>query len=246
MEYAQHSPMMAGLSHTADSLAVIKKLCFEDKTLKWPELLDGVRSNWLDREHLRQVVMTRVPAYGNDCDYVDSIATEITKYFVDSVRRHSAEAKTKIKFLPGVGTFEIYTAMGSVIGATPDGRFSGEPLSTNASPSLGRTMSGQTAALNSYFKLPLTSLPAGVCIDLNMQTKTALLSQLEALIRSFVEQKGSLMTITVNDCSKLREAQKHPERYRDLLVRVGGYQAYFVDLPPCHQDLQIRKCEQYD
>ena len=72
-----------------------------------------------------------------------------------------------------------------------------------------------------------------------------MLLQLEAFIKSFIERRGNLISITVNDCEKLRAAQKEPEKYRDLKVRVGGFDAYFVDLAPAHQEAQIRRCEQY-
>lgn len=244
-EYTFHMPELAGLSHAADSLAVIKKLCFEGETIKWPELLDAVRSNWQGNEYLRQLVRTRVAAYGNDVDYVDDIATEIVDFFAKSVRKHSAGVPSNVKYTAGLATYEVYAVLGTLVGATPDGRLEGEPLSTNASPSIGRAVSGQTAAMNSFTKLPLVDLPGGACLELNISARTNLLSQLEPFIKSFVEKRGSLVNIAVNDCEKLRAARAEPEKYRDLKVRVAGYEAYFVDLPPSHQELQIQRCEQY-
>ena len=245
MEYYFHMPEMAGLSHTADSLAVIKKLCFEEKVIEWSELLNAIRNNWQGKEYLRQLVRTRVPAYGNNVDYVDDIAREIVEYYVESMRKHSAKVPSNVKYVAGLATFEGYTVLGRSIGATPDGRLAGEPLGTNASPSIGRPVNGQTAALNSYTKLPLIDLPGGSILDLNICTEPNLLLQLESFIKSFVDKRGNIINIAVNDCEKLRAAQKEPEKFRDLKVRVGGYEAYFVDLPPQHQELQIRRCEQY-
>jgi formate C-acetyltransferase len=176
---------------------------------------------------------------------VDDIAREIVDSYVESVRKHSARVKSKTKFTAGVATFEHYTVFGRLVGATPDGRLAGEPLSTNASPSIGRAASGQTAAVNSYVKLPLVYLPGGSILDINIGTRADLLLQLEAFIKSFIERRGNLISIAVNDCETLRAAQKEPEKYRDLKVRVGGYEAYFVDLPPNHQQMQIQRCEQY-
>ena len=135
--------------------------------------------------------------------------------------------------------------MGYVIGATPDGRFANKPISSNTSPSIGRAASGQTAAMNSYLKLPYTNLPSGAALDLAIAKRVALLPQVEALIRTFVERKGSLLTISVNDVEMLRAAQKEPEKYRDIKIRMGGWEAYFVDLPRVQQDWQIQKAEQY-
>lgn len=236
---------LAGLSHVADSLAVIKKLCFEEKIIEWPELLDAVRSNWQGKEYLRQLVRTRAPAYGNDVDYVDDIARDIVEFYVESVKKHSANTRSNIKYVTGLATFEGYTVLGSTVGATPDGRRAGEPLSTNGSPSIGRAASGPTAAVNSYVKLPLVDLPGGAILDLNLDARAGTPLPLEAFVRSFLEKGGNIISIPVNDSRKLRAAQKEPEKYRDLRVRIAGWEVYFVDLPPHHQELQIRRCEQY-
>ena len=245
IEYTIHMPELLGLSHVVDSLAVIKKLCFEERSLPWSDLLDAVRHNWEGREALRQRVMTRVPSYGNDVDYVDEIAVDIVSFYIDSVKRHSARARSNIKYVAGIATFESYPELGYLVGATPDGRLAREPLSSNASPSIGRAASGQTAAVNSYLKLPLHELVGGSILDLNVESRSGLLLHLEAFVKSFLEKGGNILSIAVNDCETLRAAQKEPEKYRDLKVRVGGYEAYFVDLPPDHQELQIRRCEQY-
>jgi formate C-acetyltransferase len=245
-EHNFHAPLLSGLSHVTDSLAVIKKLCFEEKVISWPELLDTIRDNWRDKESLRQLVMTRAPAYGNDIDYVDDIAREIVEYFVESVRKYGARVKNKkLKFPPGLATFEMYVALGVIAGATADGRMDGQPISSNASPSLGRAMNGQTATVDSYRKLPLVDLPCGAPLDIAMEHRASLLRQLEAFIKSFVEERGQLLSISVNNCEQLRAAQREPEKYRDLKIRMGGWQAYFRDLPPVMQDWQIRKCETY-
>jgi pyruvate-formate lyase len=243
--YSQHSLLLVGLSHAADSLAVIKKLCFEDSVLRLPELLDALRSNWQKQEPLRQFVMTRVPAYGNDTDYADDIARGLADYFAQSVRRHSLLAANQCVFTPGIATFELYTGAGRLIPALPDGRKAWEPLSSNASPSLGRRLCGYTAALNSYFKLPLRRLPGGVCLDISMGLTPRQRRQVEPLLKAFVESRGHTMSLSFNDSKTLREAKKEPEKHRDLLVRVAGHQAYFVDLPPHHQDLLIQRSEQY-
>ena len=245
MIYQQQGIVLQGLSHTADSLAVIKKLCFEEKVVEWAELLDALRDNWEGKESLRQLVRTRAPAYGNDIDYVDDIAREIIEFYVESIKKHTAKVETDIIWTPGIATFGNYAEQGYLVGATPDGRLAKEPFSSNASPSVGRAVSGQTAAINSYLKLPNTDLPIAAPLDLAIAKRIALLSQVEALIRTFVEGKGSLLTISVNDVGTLRAAQKEPEKYRDLKIRVGGWEAYFVDLPRMQQDWQIQKCEQY-
>jgi formate C-acetyltransferase len=245
MEYTIHLPDLVGLSHVVDSLAVIKSLCFEERSVPWSDLLDAVRSNWEGRESLRQRVLTRVPSYGNDVDYVDAIAADIVSFYIDCIKKHEARASSSVHYVTGIATFESYPELGRLVGATPDGRLAGQPLSSNASPSIGRATTGQTAALNSYLKLPLRELTGGSILDLNVESRSSLLKHLEAFIKSFLDRGGNILSIAVNDCEKLRAAQKEPEKYRDLKVRVGGYEAYFVDLPTYHQELQIRRCEQY-
>lgn len=241
-----HAPVFAGLSHAADSLAAIKKLCFEEREIELPDLLDAVKNNWRDKESLRQMMMTRAPAYGNDDDYADDIAREIVEYLVDRVKEYGGKVKHKhLKFPVALGTFQSYIGIGGVVGATPDGRMDKQPIGSNASPSNGRAVNGQSAALNSYCKLPLIDVPNGAPLDVAFENRPSLLRQMEAYIKSFVENRGLLLTISVNDCEKLRAAQKEPEKYRDLKIRIGGFQSYFTDLPPAMQDWQIRKCEQY-
>lgn len=245
MTYTFVMSEIGGLSVVADSLAVIKKLCFEEKRIKWPELLDAIHSNWQDREYLRQLVRTKAPAYGNDVDYVDDIAKEIVEFYVECIRKQSAGVPGNVTYTTGVATFEGYITQGLPIGATPDGRFAGEPLGSNASPTTGRALNGPSAAFNSYAKLPLIDLPGGTDLELTIQRREDLMGQLESFLRSTVEKRGSVYNIAITDCSELRAAQKEPEKYRDLKVRVAGYDAYFTDLPPSHQDMQIKRCEQY-
>ncbi|MEE8374191.1 MAG: pyruvate formate lyase family protein [Dehalococcoidia bacterium] len=243
IQYVFHTPFLAGLSHVADSLAVVKKLCFEENVVGWPELLEAVRDNWEGKEPLRQLVRTRTPAYGNDLDYVDDIAKEIVEYYVDSLNRHSTRATSQTRFHPGVGVFEFYILLGQLAPASPDGRLSGEPIGSHAGPSMGRGVTGQTSAINSFLKLPLIDLPTGCAVDLATDTRSNQL--LVPLIKSFVEERGTVLNISVNDVETLRAALKEPEKYRDLKVRVGGWEAFFVDLPPEFQQWQINKCEQY-
>lgn len=245
MEHTQYSAILVGLSHTADSLAVIKKLCFEEKAVDWKELLDALEANWEGNESLRRLVKSKSPAYGNDEDYVDEIAREIVEIYVESMNRYRRKTGTDNILALGIATFEGYAAMGYLIGATPDGRLAKEMISSNASPSVGRAVNGQTAAINSYLKLPHIDLPLAAALDLAMPRRPGVLSQVETLITTFIERKGSLLTISVNDCEVLKAAQKEPEKHRDLKVRVGGWEAYFVDLSRPMQDWQIRKCEQY-
>jgi formate C-acetyltransferase len=246
MLYNVHSPLLAGLSHTADALAAIKKLCFEDKTIGWAEMLDTIRNNWREKESLRKLVLSRSPAYGNDLDYADEIATEIVAFYVERIKHYEAQVKNKkILYYPGLGTFGYYRCLGELTGAGADGRMEMQWASSNATPSIGRTENGPTAAVASYCKLPLVDLPCGAPLDIALENRSSLLPHLEAFIKTFVQNRGQMLALTVNDCDKLRAAQIEPDKYRDLQIRIGGWNVYFTDLAPVMQEWQIAKCEMY-
>jgi choline trimethylamine-lyase len=243
MRYHQHSPLLNGLAQAADSLAAIKKLVFDDGLTDLPQLLDAIDADWDGYEALRQLALTRVPAYGNDIDYVDDIAREVVEYFAECAVELGRELGNGLLFTPGLATFEHYPGLGRLVPALPNGRHSGEPLANNASPTVGRARNGETAAINSFLKLPLDSLGGGACLDVEMQPGAQRLTYLESILAA--TRGGNVLTVTVNDCSKLRAARKDPEKHRDLLVRVAGHTAYFVDLPAYHQERLIDRCEQY-
>jgi formate C-acetyltransferase len=248
--YVIHALLLMGLSNVADSLAAIKKLVFEDEVISWSELLKSLADNFADKEDLRQTLITRAPKYGTDCDYVDELARGVLDYFVQRVKHHDqSHGDKKIGFSTGAGTFESYIAAGERVGATPDGRLATTPLGSNLSPSEGRAVKGQTAAINSFTGLNLVDLPTGSPLDLGMEKRVLMgeegLGRLSALVQSFLDKGGNILTINVHGVEELREAQREPDRYRDLVVRVAGWQAYFVDLPRRYQESIITRIEQY-
>jgi formate C-acetyltransferase len=249
-KYVFHAMMLTGLSHVADSLAAIKRLVFDDKMIDLSELLRALECNFSNREDIRQILITRAPKYGNDSDYVDELAREVLDYFTQRTRLYDRErGHKKIRFSTAVGTFEFYVFAGKHVGATPDGRLSGAPIGANLSPSYGMTTQGPGAAVNSFAKLNLVDLPSGSPLDLGLPREMvegeAGLENLVAFVRSFLDKGGNMLTINVNSVDKLREAQKNPNEHRDILVRVAGYQAYFVSLEREHQDVLIARIEQY-
>jgi formate C-acetyltransferase len=138
---------------------------------------------------------------------------------------------------------------GKIVGALPSGRRSGEPVSSNFSPSLGNALEGVTATINSFTKMNFQDLPTGSPVDLSFDKKVVEgeegLNRLTAFIQSFLDKGGNMMTISINSVEELKRAQVEPEKYRHLRVRVGGWQAYFIDLTKEHQDHQIARLELY-
>ncbi len=246
--YLIHGMYLMGLSHMADSLAAIRMLSFEEKVVEFPQLIRALEDNFMGREDLRKFLITRVPKFGNDLDYVDDLARQILDYFAHVIIEYQrGHDNTKIRFSPGAGTFESHVVTGRLVGATPDGRFAKVPISSNLSPSLGMATKGPTAAVNSFTKLNLIDLPAGSPLDLGMDGNAFQgekgLNILMAFVKSFLDKRGNMLTINLTSAQELREAQREPDKHRDLIVHVAGWQAYFTDLSPEHQEAIIKKVD---
>ncbi len=228
-----HGVGMMGLATLADSLTVIKKLVFEQKRIAPEQLVDAVKKNFEGKEELRQMCLNMAPKYGNDDDEVDALAAAV----VDMARMSTKQLK-----LPDGG--RIFSCMasnvqnvsaGSTTPATPDGRHAWTPLSDAASPSAGRDREGPTAFVNSIVK---PNYKAQNCTVVNMRFAPSLfkgedgVSRMVALLRRFVSGGGHEMQFNVTDNGVLERAMEKPEEYGDLIVRVSGFSAYFINLAP--------------
>jgi choline trimethylamine-lyase len=167
--------------------------------------------------------------------------------FTDCVTRHAARFDTAVKFPSGVGTFSWYIGIGEGLGPSPDGRRSGEPVSSNFSPALGRGRHGIPGAILAYAKMHHGRLPAGGPLDVRLASRLVEgddgTERMTALIRSLVDLGGAMMTITVADTDELRAAQQDPDAYVSLRVRMGGWSAYFTMLSHEQQDHHIHRQE---
>ena len=248
--YIMHAMILMGFSHVVDSLAALKKLVFDDRAATMREIMAALKSNFEGREDLRQALLTRAPKFGNNDEYADSIGKRVLTLFNGEIQEIArGYAESRILFPTGVGSFEFYMLGGSFLGALPDGRRSREPLSSNLSPSLGVALEGVTSTINSFTGLGLQDLATGSPLDLSVDKKFLAgeegLERLIALARTFLDKGGNMLNITANSVEELRQAQREPEKYRHLRVRMGGWQAYFVDLTREHQDHHIARLEQY-
>ena len=233
-------------AYAIDSLAAIKTVIFDRGEAAMPDLCDALDANFAGRASL-QAKLLAAPKYGNDDPAADEIGRAVISAFTEIVARHAAKHRAVVHFPCGVGTFSWYIGIGEGLGSSPDGRLSGEPVSSNFSPALGRDLAGLPAAILSYGKMRHSELPAGSPLDLRVSRRLVAgddgASRMAALIRSFVDTGGSMMTLTVADTEELRAAQRHPERYRSLRVRMGGWCAYFTTLSREQQDHHIRRQE---
>ncbi len=243
--YAAHTTPLSGLANVGDSLAAVKKVVFDDKKITMAELIDALDHNFAGYEHVK-ALLDGVPKFGNDEDYVDLILKEVLSRSCDYIARHATYKGRKSTAASVSMTSNI--PYGATIGATPDGRHAGEPLAEGGiSPHQGRNRSGVTATMNSVAKLDQVKLTNGSILNMRISPDLvkddAGLRRFSAMVRTFFENGGNLVQFNFTSNQILREAQRHPEQYRDLLVRVATYSSYFVELSPSLQDNIIQRTE---
>jgi len=239
--------MGEAFSNAVDAMAAIKKLVFEEKIVAMNELLTALEADWNGYENLRRRLVSHAPKFGNGDDYADAIGREMMDYFVERSRFHAAR-RPIVTYPCSVGTFSWYQRIGMEVGATPDGRHSGEAIAANLSPAWGAAVSGPTAAIRSCVKMRPSDLPAGAPLDLRL-SGSALKDEkgtqrLAGLIKSFIDLGGNMITLSVTDVEDLKKAMKEPEKYRHLRVRMGGWTAYWVMLDKETQHLHLQRIEQ--
>jgi formate C-acetyltransferase len=235
-----------GLGTIADAMTAIKYHVFDEKTHSWAELVAALRDDFAGHEHLRQTLLNKTPKYGNDDDYADQVMVALFEAYFAAVdgRKNTKGGRYHINLLPT--TVHVY--FGSVIGATPDGRKAGAPLSEGISPVQGADRNGPTAALQSAAKMDHV-LTGGTL--LNQKFTPPLLqgdeglTRLAHLIRSYFRLDGHHLQFNVVDAATLRAAQQNPEQHRNLVVRVAGYSDYFCDLGSSLQDEIIARTEHH-
>ena len=233
-----------GLGSITDSLSAIKYNVFDEKRLSMVELLNVLKGNFENAESIHKMLLNDTPKFGNDDDYADNIAREVFQLYFDAVdgRPNTRGGAHRINLLPT--TSHVY--FGSVIGATPDGRKAFEPLSEGISPVQGADRHGPTAVLKSASKID--HIKTGGTL-LNQKFTPQLLSdetgitKLAHLIRAYFRMDGHHIQFNVVTAETLRQAQKEPGKYRDLIVRVAGYSDYFVDLDQNLQEEIIARTE---
>ncbi|MFC1715697.1 pyruvate formate lyase family protein [Candidatus Poribacteria bacterium] len=245
-KFRTYGMLAEGASHAIDSLAAIKTVIFDEKQASMTELCDALDADFQGYAPLRSKLLA-APKYGNDDEVADSVGRDLIDAFTDTVAKYAEEHKSLLKFPPGVGTFSWYIGIGQGLGTSSDGRLAGQPVASNFSPALGRDLEGLPGAILSYGKMHESNLPAGGPLDLRLAKRLVEgdegTARMSALIRSFVDTGGNMMTLTVADTAELRAAQREPENYKSLRVRMGGWCAYFTMLSSEQQEHQIRRQE---
>ena len=247
-----------GLGTITDSLAALKKHVFEDKRYTMDEVLKALATNWgqaqeadcstgqgvSHEEIIRQYILHHTPFFGNDDNYADDIATRVYNDLVDAIegRPNTRGGQTHLNML----STTCHNYFGQVCGATPDGRMAHFAISDGTSPAQGCDTHGPTAVIKSLGKLDQTKSGGTL---LNVRFVPSLLRheedmiKLASLIRSYFKMGGHHIQFNIVDTATLKDAQQHPENYRDLLVRVAGYSDYFNDMTEQLQNEIIARTE---
>jgi pyruvate-formate lyase len=235
----------ASLANCADALLVIKRVVFEKKSMSAPQLLRILESDYSGFENARLRFANKFPKFGNDDDEVDIIAKDIAEFFCEEVK--NAKNRYGCHFKPALASENGYITTSKDIGASADGRKATLPYGVNFSSSLGMDRSGPTALIRSCAKIDLKKATNGAVIDIKFHPRTISgedgLAKFVALIRAFMRLGGSQIMFNVVSREMLLDAQKNPEKYKDLIVRVWGFSAYFVKLPKEYQDHIIARVE---
>ena len=248
--YNWTGPQCVGLGTVADALSTIKQLVFEEKKITAAELQKAMEDNWEGHEALRAYINSdAVHHYGNDDDYADEIAQYVMNTYCEYLE-HRPNARGG-EFRPGVYSVSINVPCGMGCAATPDGREAGEPVSDCLGPAhpggVSHDVRGPLAVANSLAKLDQARIANGVILNWKFTPDTLSgdtgLSNFKDLMRGYFHNGGMQSQFNVTNKQILQKAQKNPEKYRNLMVRVAGYSAFFTELSPELQKDLIARTE---
>lgn len=231
-----HGVALMGIGTTADALAAIEKVVFIDKKATLTQIREALNCNFEGYETLRNMLLN-APKYGNNDDFVDKYAVWFIEYLGSLFEKYRTRDDGRIYIAAAANISNIHA--GRVIGATPDGRKSGEPLSDAASPSYGRDVRGPTATINSVSKPDYTKVACGSVVNQKYSPsmfEDGKRQKLSALIRTYFKKGGQEIQINSTSREVLEKAMEEPEKYKNLVVRVSGFSAFYVTLD---RDVQL-------
>lgn len=249
------SGLQVGIANLGNSLAAIKKLVFEEAIISKETLAENLKNNFngKDGEKVRQLLINYAPKYGNDDDYVDKLLYKAYMYYINELTKYHTTRFGRgpfgCRYYAGTSSISSNVPSGSVVPATPDGRKAFTPLAEGSSPASGTDTLGPTAVFKSVSKLPANKILGGVLLNQKLSpsalTNETQKQKLISIIRTFFETlKGWHVQYNIVSRDTLLAAKHNPENYRDLVVRVAGYSAFFTTLSPDTQDDIIARTEQ--
>lgn len=230
-----------GIANLSDSLHALKGMVFEQQRMSFDELIQVLKANFKTKEgeKIRARLINRFEKYGNDIDEVDNISADLLRFYCKEVEQHLNPRGGH--FTPGSYTVSAHVPLGSVVGATPDGRLAGDRLADGGlSPMVGQDSQGPTAVLKSVSKLDNYLLSNGTLLNVKFTPATLAgdggLNKLADFLQAFSKLKLQHIQFNVVNADTLREAQQRPQDFAGLVVRVAGYSAFFVELSKEIQD----------
>jgi len=233
-----------GLASAADMLAAVEQAVFTEHVLA-QVLLAAMDANFEGYDDLRAKLKNECPKMGNDDDRADGYACWLLDTFAEAVKGHKNERGGIVRAGTGSAMFYIFHA--NELGATADGREAGVPLPANYAPSLNVKLSGPVSLIKSFTKPDLGRVINGGPLTIEFSdsvfTQEESIAKVAQLVRLFVLRGGHQIQLNTVNRDRLLDAQKHPENYRNLIVRVWGWSGYFVELDKCYQDHIIRRAE---
>ena len=239
------TPRGIGLADVADSLAAIRKLVFEEKTLTMEQVINALKDNFDGHEPIRQTLVNKAPKYGNDDPAADEMARKVVDIYVAETNKHRSLFGGR--FHPGFSSVSSNVPYGTAISALPNGRKEFVPLADGCSPSHGVDLSGPTAVAVSVGHLDHEGMSGGSILNVKFSPSTV---QGDAGLKKLTQYaKGALkagvwhMQYNIVDTKEMRKAQAAPEDYRDMIVRVAGYSAFFTGMSKRLQDDVIDRTE---
>lgn len=240
--YHSYGLFIGSLGTASNSIAAVKYLVFDKQVVTGEALLAGLQKDF-ENEPVLQALCRNAPKYGNDSDYVDEIAVDIAKRFASWVRGYSD--RTGKPILPGLYN-HLFQHTAYSVGATPDGRRFGDPVGEHLSPTPGTAENGPTGIINSMTKINTKEHIFGSTLHLNIPAVSLKGTKnpsnlLKCLDKVFCQKGGCVLSVNVLDSDKLMDAQRHPEKYGDLIVRVWGFSYYFTLLSKEMQDHVIMR-----
>jgi formate C-acetyltransferase len=233
-----------GIGNVADSLFMIKHLCFDTKKCTTRQLFDALMNDWKGYEELQRYIIYSAPHYGNANPEVDRWADWASAMFADAV---TACTGPRGHYAAGLYPVTTNVMFGQQTAATPDGRNAGTPLADGISPIQQMDLNGPTAILDSVANINQVNYSNGTLLNMKFSPSCVQtgedIRKVAELIRTYFEMGGMEMQINVISAETLKDAQKHPENYKDLVVRVAGFSAYFVELHASGQNDLISRTE---
>ena len=232
-----------GIADLANSLAAIKKFVYDDKIVSMDALVDGIHNNFTNQQEIRAKMSSQSPTFGNDNDYVDEFAREMTDFAYQEITSYRSFRGPN--FISGLYPVASHVPHGLVVSALPYGRLAGTPLADGCSPKGGTDKNGPTAVLKSVSKINHDSHVAGTLLNMRLDPATIKGGEgnkrISALLRSFIDLNIYHIQFNTVTSDLLKEAQNYPDDYGSLIVRVAGYSAYFVELCREMQDDIIQR-----